>query len=80
MSGNVVSASLLKKSPKPGVSSSYYHSFCLGISEWCPCCIKMEETRKSLSLKRTRVSPEEEVKNIEKKQKARVSPERSEKR
>ena len=67
MSENVVSASLLKKNPKPGVASSYYHSFCLGIEEWCPCCIKMEESCQSLSLKRAHVNPQNEVESDKKK-------------
>ena len=29
----IVSASLVQKDAKPGVVSSYYHSFCLGIPE-----------------------------------------------
>ena len=48
----IVSDLLIRKSGKPGVLSSHYHSFCLGIPEWCPCCIKIDERRKSLSLKR----------------------------
>ena len=67
MSENVVSASLLKKNPKPGVASSYYHLFCLGIEEWCPCCIKMEESCQSLSLKRAHVNPQNEVESDKKK-------------
>ena len=61
-----VSASLLRKIAKPGVVSSYYHLFCLGIPEWYPCWIKMEENQKSLSLKRVHGNP---VKDNEKKQK-----------
>ena len=40
----IVSASLVRNTAKPGVVSSHYHSFCLGIPEWCPCYIKMEES------------------------------------
>ena len=46
----IVSSSLVRKTAKPGIVSNYYHSFCLGIAEWYTKCIKMEESRKSLSL------------------------------
>ena len=59
----IVSASLVRKNAKPGVVSSYYQLFCLGIPEWCP---KMEESRKSLSLKQAHGKPMNEN---EKKQK-----------
>ena len=62
----IISTSLVQRTAKPDVVSSYYHSFCLGIPEWCPCCIKMEDSRKSLSLKRAHGKP---VKENEKKQK-----------
>ena len=48
----IVSASLLRMTAKPGVASSDYKPFCLGIPDWCPCCVTKEENRKSLSLKR----------------------------
>jgi len=51
----VVSPSLLRSSPKPGVSAEHYQLFCLGLPEWCPCCIKMaERKRKPFSRKRQR--------------------------
>ena len=62
----IVSASLIRKTAKPGVLSSHYHSFCLAIPEWCLCCIKIDESRKSLSLKRAHGNL---VKENEKKQK-----------
>ena len=62
----IVSASLIRKTAKPGVLSSHYHCFCIAIPEWCPCCIKIDESRKSLSLKRAFGNP---VKENEKKQK-----------
>ena len=48
-----MSLSLLRSSLKPGVSAEHYQSFCLGLPEWCPCCIKMAGQKwKQLSLKR----------------------------
>ena len=61
----IVSASLIQKTTKPGVLSNHYHSFCLAIPEWCP-CIKIDESRKSLSLKQAHGNT---VKENEKKQK-----------
>ena len=57
----VVSESLLQKNPIPSVGPEFYKPFCLGLPEWCPCCIKMAEQgkRKSLSLKQPRVTSSE---------------------
>ena len=54
--GKVVSKSLLKTTEDPGVESEFYKPFCLGMPEWCPCCLKTERTGKSLKLKRPRVN------------------------
>ena len=54
--GEVVSKSLLKTMEDPGVESEFYKPFCLGMPEWCPCCLKTERTAKSLKLKRPRVN------------------------
>ena len=53
MSGKdvVVSKSLIRKRPTSGNSSDHYKRFCLGLDDWCPCCINMERPKKSLSLK-----------------------------
>jgi len=37
--GKVVSQSLILPSPKPDVPKGHYKKFCLGLMEWCPCCI-----------------------------------------
>ena len=54
----VVSESLISKDPVPSVGPEFYKPFCLGLLDWCPCCIKMAEQRKgkSLSLKRPHVT------------------------
>ena len=54
---SVVSKSLIQKDPIPSVGPEFYKSFCLGLPDWYPCCIKMAEQRKgkSLSLKRPHV-------------------------
>ena len=54
----VVSESLLQQNPNPSVGPEFYKPFCLGLPEWCPCCIKMAEQQKAklLSLKRPRVT------------------------
>ena len=62
----IVSTSLIRKAAKPDVLSSHYHSFCLAIPQWCSCCIKIDESRKLLSLKQAHGHP---VKENEKKQK-----------
>jgi len=36
--GEVVSQSLILPSPKPDLPNEHY-KFCLGVPEWCPCCI-----------------------------------------
>lgn len=55
---SVVSESLIRKDPIPSVGPEFYKSFCLGLPDWCPCCIKTAEQRKgkSLSLKRRYVT------------------------
>ena len=35
----VVSLSLISSSSKPGVTKEHYKKFCLGLPDWCPCCI-----------------------------------------
>ena len=73
----VVSPSLLRRSPKPGVSSEQYQSFCLGLPEWCPCCIKMaERKRKPLSLKRPRVDQSDKENDDHEQQKISKTEER----
>ena len=54
--GEVVSETLIRRIADPSVGSEYYKPFCLGLSEWCPCCVKMERPAKSLKLKRPRVN------------------------
>ena len=43
----VVSESLLQQNPNPSVGPEFYKPFCLGLPEWCPCCIKMAEQQKA---------------------------------
>jgi len=50
----LVSKSLMRKGPTSGYSADHYKRFCLGLDNWCPCCIEMEQPKKSLSLKRPR--------------------------
>ena len=55
---SVMSESLIRKDPISSVGPNFYISFCLGLPDWCPCCIKMAEQQKgkSLSLKRPHVA------------------------
>lgn len=57
----IVSALLVKKTAIAGFESRYYDSFCLGIPEWCPCCIRKAEKRKLLTLKRPRGKVDKET-------------------
>ena len=52
----VVSDTLIKTAADPSVTSDYYKPFCLGLPDWCPCCVEMDRSRKSLKLKRPRVA------------------------
>ena len=55
----IVSASLLVT---PSHSSRPDSNFCLGLLDWCPCCIrKSKMCSKSLKLKRPRVSQNVEI-------------------
>ena len=69
----VVSESLVRKIPD---GSEFYEPFCLGLSDWCPCCIKMVEQQKSkpLWLKRPHVkhSGQESNKKSTKKDKNQI--------
>ena len=42
----IVSESLLQQNSNPSVGPEFYKPFCLGIPDWCPCCIKMANQRK----------------------------------
>ena len=53
---DVVSKSLIRKSLRPGITKEQSKNYCLGIPEWCPCCMESNSKQgaKSLQLKRPR--------------------------
>ena len=53
----IVSTLFLRTIGKTGVASSDYKPFGLGMPDWCPCCVRKEENRKSLSLKQPHGNP-----------------------